>query len=91
MLHMSVRRILHSLCGTLRRASSPLYALLLCRCPGLSQRIEDVTVDWSDYTGIFDGFEVQWQLLERLFDSLFSLYVSCFSFSGGGWERRGTR
>lgn len=26
--------------------------------PGLSQLIEDVTVDWSEYTGIFDGFEV---------------------------------
>ncbi|CAN0164244.1 unnamed protein product [Pylaiella littoralis] len=26
--------------------------------PGLSQQIDAVTVDWSDYTGIFDGFEV---------------------------------
>ncbi|CAM9914051.1 unnamed protein product [Ascophyllum nodosum] len=26
--------------------------------PGLAQRIEEVTVDWSEYTGIFEGFEV---------------------------------
>eukprot|EP00752_Nemacystus_decipiens_P010363 g9233.t1 len=28
------------------------------RGPGLSQQIQEVTVDWSEYTGIFDGFEV---------------------------------
>ncbi|CAN0333037.1 unnamed protein product, partial [Ectocarpus sp. 13 AM-2016] len=28
------------------------------RGPGLSQQIQEVTVDWAEYTGIFDGFEV---------------------------------
>eukprot|EP00904_Undaria_pinnatifida_P010088 jgi/Undpi1/6209/HiC_scaffold_20.g08693.m1 len=26
--------------------------------PGLSQRIQDVNVEWTEYTGFFDGFEV---------------------------------
>lgn len=26
--------------------------------PGLSQRIQDVSLEWSEYTGFFDGFEV---------------------------------
>ncbi|CAM9234663.1 unnamed protein product [Ectocarpus sp. 4 AP-2014] len=28
------------------------------RGPGLSQQIQEVTVHWAEYTGIFDGFEV---------------------------------
>lgn len=26
---------------------------------GLTQQIQEVTVDWAEYTGIFDGFEVR--------------------------------
>lgn len=70
-VRMSLRRILHTRHRTFWRVPSPSYTLLLCRCPGLSQRIEDVTVDWSDYTGIFDGFEVQWHVLVKLFVSRF--------------------
>lgn len=35
----------------------PILPCALLR-PGLSQQIQEVTVDWSEYTGIFDGFEV---------------------------------
>lgn len=50
----------------LYEATSLVLTIVLCRScnnvcvlpVGLSQRIEDVSVDWAEYTGIFDGFEV---------------------------------
>lgn len=51
-------RVLTDLSCHHRRALSRRLYLFASFSPGLSQQIQEVTVDWSEYTGIFDGFEV---------------------------------